>query len=56
MMPSLPGTTGTPVCRARSRAAFLSPSRDMASGVGPMKSMLQLRQISLKWAFSARNP
>ena len=42
--------------RASSRAAFLSPSRAIASGVGPMKSMLQLRQISLKWAFSARKP
>ena len=35
---------------------FLSPSRFIASGVGPMKSMLQLRQTSLKCAFSARKP
>ena len=42
--------------RASSRAAFLSPSRAIACGLGPMKSMLQLRQISLKWAFSARKP
>ena len=34
--------------RAKSRAAFLSPSWAIASGVGPMKSILQLRQISLK--------
>ena len=54
--PSLPGTTGTFASRASDRARFLSPSRFMASGVGPMKSMLQLRQTSLKWAFSARNP
>ncbi len=54
--PSLPGTTGTPASRAMLRAAFLSPSSCMASGVGPMKSMLQLRQTSLKWAFSARKP
>ena len=32
------------------RAAFLSPSSTMASGVGPMKSILQLRQTSLKCA------
>ena len=54
--PSLPGTAGTLASRASLRAAFLSPSRAMASGVGPMKSMLQLRQTSLKWAFSERKP
>src|SRR5206468_1431374 len=38
------------------RAVFLSPRASMACGVGPMKSMLQLRQTSLKWAFSERKP
>ncbi len=28
---------------------FLSPSFSIASGLGPMKSILQLRQTSLKW-------
>ena len=55
-MPSLPGTTGTSAFFANARAAFLSPSLAIASGVGPMKSILQLRQTSLKWAFSARKP
>ena len=54
--PSLPGTVGTSASRAILRAEFLSPSRAMASGDGPMKSMLQLRQTSAKWAFSARKP
>ena len=42
--------------RAICRAVFLSPSRAIASGEGPMNSMLQLRQTSAKWAFSARKP
>ncbi len=37
-------------------ASFLSPSRSIASGEGPMKSILQLRQTSSKWAFSVRKP
>ncbi len=54
--PSLPGTTGTSASRASLRAAFLSPSSAIASGEGPMNSILQLRQTSAKWAFSARKP
>ena len=50
------GHTGTLASRASCRAEFLSPSRAMACGVGPMKSILQLRQTSLKWAFSERKP
>ena len=42
--------------RAILRAEFLSPSRAMASGVGPMKVMLQSRQTSAKWEFSDRKP
>ena len=54
-----------PRCRARwgrrplraiRRAAFLSPTSAIASCVGPMNSILQLRQTSAKWAFSARKP
>ena len=42
--------------RARLRAATLSPVACMASAGGPMNLMLQLSQISAKWAFSERNP
>ena len=38
------------------RAAFLSPTSAMASCVGPMNSISQLRQISAKCGFSARKP
>ena len=54
--PSLPGTVGTPASRASARAEFLSPTRCIASGVGPMKPMSQERQTSAKWEFSERKP
>ena len=54
--PSLPGTVGTPASRANARAEFLSPTRSIASGVGPMKPMSHDRQTSAKWEFSERNP
>ena len=56
MIPSLPGTHGTPASRAKARAEFLSPSLAIASGVGPMNPMSHDRQTSAKWEFSERNP
>ncbi len=56
MIPSLPGTTGTPAAIIARRAAALSPIARMAAGGGPMKRMLQASQTSAKWAFSARKP
>jgi hypothetical protein len=52
----VPGTTGTPVSRMRRRAETLSPSRRIASGVGPMKTLRALRTASAKPAFSERKP
>ena len=54
--PSEPGTVGTLAFLASLRASILSPSSRMASTPGPMNSILQSRQISAKWAFSARKP
>ena len=39
-----------------SRADTLSPQSRIASGVGPTKPSLHLRQISAKCAFSERKP
>ncbi len=38
------------------RAAALSPMTRICSGVGPMKAMLEARQVSANSAFSARKP
>ena len=54
--PSLPGKTGVPDCRARRLHEILSPSRPIASGLGPMNSISQSRHTSAKCAFSARKP
>ena len=47
---------GTRAARASFFAETLSPSLAMASGDGPMNSMLQSRQTSAKCAFSERKP
>ena len=47
---------GTLASRARAWAEFLSPTRSIASGVGPMKPMSHERQTSAKCEFSDRNP
>ena len=46
--PPEPGVMGTPALRMVSRAQALSPIARICSGVGPIKVMLQLLQISAK--------
>ena len=50
------GRIGTPALVTVWRALILSPISRMFSGVGPMKVMPQLPQISANSAFSERNP
>ena len=52
----LPGISGMPARRTRSRALFLSPMSFIARAEGPMKPIRQLSQTSAKWMFSARKP
>ena len=56
MAPSEPGKMGTLLSRAMRLQETLSPSSAIASGEGPMNSILQSRQTSAKWAFSDRKP
>ena len=56
MAPLEPGEVGTFCLMASCLQATLSPRVFMASTEGPMNSMLQERQTSAKWAFSARKP
>ncbi len=50
------GTVGTPASLARRLAEALSPIWRICSAVGPMKVMLEPRQVSANSAFSARKP
>ena len=54
--PSEPGTVGTLAFLAIRLHSTLSPTAFIALTGGPMNSILQLRQISAKWLFSARKP
>ena len=54
--PSEPGTVGTFAFLASRLHSTLSPTAAIAETGGPMNSILQLRQISAKCAFSARKP
>ena len=56
IVPGEPGTVGTPASCASRRAVALSPIWRIWSPVGPMKVMLQARQVSANSAFSARKP
>ena len=53
---SLPGTTGTPTCFARVRAAVFEPRLRIESAEGPMKTMPAASQAAANSAFSLRNP
>ena len=52
----VPGTTGTPAARMRSRAAIFEPIASIASGGGPIQTSPALSTIRANSAFSARNP
>ena len=54
--PSLPGKIGVPLPRASFLHEILSPSRPMATGLGPMKTILHSWQTSANSALSARKP
>ena len=56
MVPSDPGTVGTPASFASRRAVALSPIWRIWSGVGPMNVMFDAPQVSANSAFSARKP
>ncbi len=56
IVPGEPGTVGTPASCASRRAVALSPIWRICSPVGPMKVMLDARQVSANSAFSARKP
>ena len=48
--------TGAPTATARLRAATLSPSVRMVSGVGPMKTIPAAAQASANSGLSERKP
>ena len=56
MPPSVPGKIGVPLCLAMRLQFTLSPSRFMASGLGPMNVNPESRTTSAKWLFSLRKP
>ena len=55
-MAPLPGTTGTPEARIRSRAGTFSPIAAIASGGGPMNTTPASAQALAKAWFSLRKP
>ena len=52
----VPGTTGTPAARMRSRAAIFEPIASIASGGGPIQTSPASSTRRANSAFSARNP
>ena len=54
--PRLHGATGTPTSSAISLEPILSPSRRIASALGPMKAMPSRSHSSTKEGSSARKP
>ena len=56
MLPSLPGTTGTPAACMRRRAADLLPMASITSPEGPMKVMPQSAHSRANSLFSLRKP
>src|SRR5215472_1847031 len=55
-MAPLPGTTGTPLARMRSRAGTFSPMAAIASGGGPTKTIPESAHARANAAFSLRKP
>ncbi len=53
---ALPGSSGTWLRSASSRAVCLSPNARICAGVGPMKAMPAAEQASAKSGFSDRKP
>jgi hypothetical protein len=47
---------GIPAARIRSRASIFDPIASIASGGGPIHTMLRSEQARAKAAFSARKP
>ena len=52
----VPGTTGTPAARIRSRAAILEPMASIASAGGPIQTSPAASTSRANAAFSARKP